>query len=1351
MTYRYFWIATTALLAVVIWPSWAQPLPQYTASQLRQQTATQQAVREFRQTNFDQAVEKARLLDRPVRVTQPDGTVQQLWGLDERGNLLYEHTYNNIRAASTTRTSDLYTGGGLGLSLSGSSPNVRDRLAIWDGGRVRGSHLEFGSRVTQMDNPAGTDNHATHVAGTLVAQGRNPLVRGMAFGANLKAYDFASGDTEIAEAAGTYLVSNHSYGFTGGWFFNSSRSGSIKWEWYGDTTISEREDYKFGFYDSNTRNWDRIAFNAPYYLLVKSAGNSHGSNGPGDGQPYVLINHRNATSTKPRSDQNGYDQISTNSTAKNILTVAAVSNILGDYNLPSDVQIASFSSWGPTDDGRIKPDIAAVGVDILSNSSRNDSAYAVLSGTSMSAPNATGSLLLLQELYASRNKGDFMRASTLKGLVLHTASEAGDAPGPDYRFGWGLLNTARAAQVLLNTDQNHLLSEQSLLPNQTYSLPVVASGRGPLTVTIVWHDPEATATTLTAANVNSRTPKLVNDLDLRITTADGRQTSLPWVLNPDSPAQAATTGDNIRDNVEQVVVQNTVPGQSYTITVTHKSSLINGKQDYALLASGVGGTAYCASGSTNDGLQIKGIQLGSLSRTASGSCVSYSDFTQTSLPVQVGQTLPFSVTAGTCNGAVARGASVRVFADWNNNGLFTDPGDTLTTSDIFSNTGTFATTLQIPPSVSLDQLVRVRVVVSETGFPNFIAPCGSYSRGETQDYLLRIIRSLNDVGVAGIITPDASYCPSNSTPSVTVRVRNFGSQTQRNVPVDVTVTDPATGSSIRAQATLPVLSGFRESLLSVPFRSFPGTGNSASYRITATTSLTVDQNPMNNLVTETRTVTTGAPLSVSAFTASVCGTDTTVALRNNSVGTAFWYSAPTGGNLLAVNNIAQTRQRQNVYYVDVNSLNALLGPVAKTAFNGGSYSGNFGPAPLISTRVPVLLESARIYTAAPGRLTFTVRRLSDDVAVSTVSLDVTATRNSSLTALNASGQLVDDPNDPGAEYPLNLRIPQAGDYRITIGYEGGVSIFRSNVGVAGFPYQIRTASGEPIVSIRGSLFDNASTGQTDTLTNAWYYLYNLRVRSLDCPAPARVAVSTSTGQLPVVNLTADGSTTICRGAGVTLQATATDMLTYQWLFNGQPINGATSATFRATGEGAYSVRVANNCVPTSSSSIQVSLRESQAPTVQLDGLVLRSDATISNQWLLNGIPITGATSQSLTATQTGRYAVRGNVNGCGEVVSNEVLVTILATDDPLATGIEAFPNPTTQRVTVRLPLQPRQQLPTARLVTATGQTVTEKVMQREANFFAADLDLSNQAGGTFFVVILGSDGGKTAVVRITKL
>jgi hypothetical protein len=561
-------------------------------------------------SNFRQTLKLAKINHWVLQKTLSDGRMLSLQGVDALQNPIYYITHSQVSASACTRTNSLYAGGSLGVSLSGSSSAVRDKLGLWDGGLVRNSHQEFGTdRIKQIDAPNYFNEHATHTAGILVGAGVNKQARGMAFGGNLKVWDFSDDISEMAFAAKGLLVSNHSYGVLAGWVFNPDRSGiigrddNLKWEWWGDSTISKSEDYRFGFYDKKSADLDKIAYNAPYYLIVKSADNKRNENGPTAGTPYYLRN-TNTKSTVSRSRNDAFDTIPMDGNAKNILTVGAIDG--GDVvpTNPSQIKMSAYSSWGPTDDGRIKPDLVGVGEGIFSASANGDDAYATYNGTSVSSPNVAGSLLLLQEFYARQKFGFTMRAATLKGIALHTANEAGTTQGPDYQFGWGLLNMERAAQVIANAERNHFLSEGVLYQNSTNSFQVVASGKSPIKATISWTDPEGTPTIVRPENLNNRTPKLINDLDIRI--SDGQRSFLPWVLNPNAPNLGATQGDNFRDNVEQIYIENPVAGRTYTITVNHKGTILKGDiQYYALIISGVssvpcqGVASVAASGNTS--------------------------------------------------------------------------------------------------------------------------------------------------------------------------------------------------------------------------------------------------------------------------------------------------------------------------------------------------------------------------------------------------------------------------------------------------------------------------------------------------------------------------------------------------------------------------------------------------------------------------------------------------------------------------------------------------------------------------------------------------------------------------------
>lgn len=464
-----------------------------------------------------------------------NGNFKELMRLDEFGNPVY-FTTDNAGAALTTRANRLNSGGSLGLSLDGQGMTI----GIWDGGKVRNTHVLLSGRTTQVDNAATLSLHATHVAGTMIG-GTNGIAqaKGMASQASLLAHDWTSDTSEVVHAATDgLLISNHSYG--------ADPDNVVESDW--------------GKYNSEARVFDNIMFNAPYYLFVNSAGNSRNS-GYND-------------------QKQGYDLLSGKSTSKNGMIVAAVSQVT-NYTGPSSVNMSSFSSWGPTDDGRIKPDICGKGVNVRSSTSNSDTSYQSLDGTSMASPNVAGTLLLLQQHYKNV-KGSFMRSATLRGLALHTADEAGTDPGPDYRFGWGLLNAEKAANVITKEGTESYIQENTLLENESYSFNVKPfNANQPITASICWTDPAGQV--LINPAVDQDTPMLVNDLDLRLNNAN--QTYFPWKLNPHEMEEAATTGDNIVDNIEKIELTN--PNGSYTVTVSHKNNLVNDQQKYSLILSNV--------------------------------------------------------------------------------------------------------------------------------------------------------------------------------------------------------------------------------------------------------------------------------------------------------------------------------------------------------------------------------------------------------------------------------------------------------------------------------------------------------------------------------------------------------------------------------------------------------------------------------------------------------------------------------------------------------------------------------------------------------------------------------------------
>ena len=530
------------------------------------------------------AVNRARLMGMPVERTLRSGRRISLQKF-VHGRPLY-YTSENFDAADTVSADEVHPAGSLGLALDGAGQT----LGIWDAGNVRDTHQELVGRVLNFDS-AGLSSHATHVAGTLIGQGFNPNARGMSFAGDLIAYDFNGDEVEMAAEqllAAPINVSNHSYSFVGGWIFGFFGDG--RWAWFGDVQVSTQEDWIFGFYLQNAADWDQIAFDSPNYLMVKSAGNDRNDNGPTPGAEHwhydnLVGNFVLSTDIHPADGgTTGYDSIGGGSaSSKNILTVGAVNDITGGYSTPADVNLTSFTGWGPTDDGRIKPDLVANGTVLFSSVASSDTAYSNFSGTSMSSPNAAGSVGLLNQ-HAEALFGLGFVSSTMKALIIHTADEAGPAPGPDYMNGSGLLNVATAATLLSAHDAatitDHIV-EFDLLDSETALFTFESDGNTPFRATIAWTDPPGVPP---LGALDPPDIMLVNDIDLRV-IGPGAVTFEPWILDSSTPSNDAATGDNIRDTVEQVHIAAPIAG-TYTVDVRHKSVLATGSQVVSLVVSG---------------------------------------------------------------------------------------------------------------------------------------------------------------------------------------------------------------------------------------------------------------------------------------------------------------------------------------------------------------------------------------------------------------------------------------------------------------------------------------------------------------------------------------------------------------------------------------------------------------------------------------------------------------------------------------------------------------------------------------------------------------------------------------------
>jgi hypothetical protein len=496
------------------------------------QLATQEIAR-FESLAADRVLNYSRTHNVPIRSYNEDGNLVLLQDVDILGNPVYISTLN-LGGVLTIGADHLYPTGNTGANVTGDGITA----GIWDGGYVRSTHQDVVGRIVFGEPNKSINSHGTHVGGTIMGSGVGGRSRrGVAYEADLLSFQFDTDTSEmLIEAQSGMLVSNHSYG--------RELQGNV--------------DAILGKYDNFARAFDIITSVNEFYLPVVSAGNDRNSG----------FN---------TSDQ-GYDLLTDRSLAKNALTVGAVGSVI-NYTGPSSVIMSSFSSWGPTDDSRIKPDLVAKGVAVNSLDSSSDTAYATRQGTSMSSPMVTGGIILLHDLYEQLNSS-FMKSASMRGLVLVTTKEAGSNPGPDYSFGWGLMDVEAAGNFLLELDNTSLLDERNLDTGTTYT-KTVTSNQSTLKVAIAWTDPQGNSNSNAAED--DPTPALVNDLDIKLTDAQG-QDYFPWKLDAANFTLAATKGVNDVDNIE--IVEIDAPAGTYTITINNKGNLRGGNENYTLLISG---------------------------------------------------------------------------------------------------------------------------------------------------------------------------------------------------------------------------------------------------------------------------------------------------------------------------------------------------------------------------------------------------------------------------------------------------------------------------------------------------------------------------------------------------------------------------------------------------------------------------------------------------------------------------------------------------------------------------------------------------------------------------------------------
>jgi hypothetical protein len=1219
-------------------------------------------------------------------------------------------------------------------NLKGDGMNI----GIFD--EIASQHLDFSPAGRMINVDAGAaGSHGTHVSGTVGGKGIiNPLARGMAPNATIFSYYGFAGDVQATMAveipAKTLISSNHSY--HDGLGVQCGLSGA---------SVS---------YSLRARNTDINLNDNLYHLHCHSAGNNQ------------------------TACASGWGTITgTGKAAKNNLVVAAID---------ATENMASFSSFGPVHDGRVKPEISAMGVNVFSTYTPLNT-YSSISGTSMSTPGITGTVALLAQRYKQLNANVLPPSALIKNIACNAATDLGNA-GPDYRFGFGRINSLAAVKIL---EENRYELRNVANGAINDKIIVVPAGAARLRAMLTWNDPAA------SANVSQA---LVNNLDL--TVVNGATTTLPWILDPLNPSFAATKAiDNI-SNIEQVTINNPTAG-SYTLRVNGAAITTGANQPYALTwivdmpyieVTYPNGNESLNPATTEiitwDNAGVTGNQTIEYSLNNGASWTMLSN----AIPATTTR-ISWSVPAANTSTALVRisSGSITDVSDANFKILGTTTGFSVVAAGGCSagevsfqwNAVANATVYDIyrldaaTGSFVIQAANIVGTTYTATGLTSgaslwFTIVAKNTATGAVSERANAINPTVSSggggLGVIGAIAGQSSVCGSST-----------------NVPFTLPAVVGATNYTWAVPAGATIASGQGSTSIAV---NFPAGSVSGNVTVFASSGACITS-------TVSKAVIIGAavaqPTAGSNQSQIVCpgnAMPNLIATATTIPGnTLVWYDAATGGNIVATPNLNTAGTA--IYYAAAKNtvsgcesatramVTLTINQVAASTIAASGATTFCQPNTVTLTASPNTswlwsngATTQSITVAASGAYTVTGTTGACVSASPATNVVANALPTATITAGSATtfcqGQSVVLTASAGTSWlwsngatTQSITVNNTGSHTVTVTNAAGCNktSTATAVTVNANPAAVIAASGVTTFCQGGNVMLTANAGSsylwsngatTQSITVPSTGAFSVAVTQVGGCISNSSATNVTVNPLPVAAITAAGATSFCQGSNVVLTASAGN----SWLWS----NGATSQSITASSTGNYAVTV-STAAGCSSLSTATAVAVSTNPTVSISanpytklypGLTTTLTATAQPAgnyiytWLKDGNIVSNANTATLAGidlNKLGSYEVK-ITNAVGLPCANTSAA--LAISDSITGKMYVYPSPNNGQFSVAYYTSIPNQKITLAVYDSKGGRVFAKIYTINAPYQLMDVDIRNYAKAVYNVVILDAGNNRLA-------